>query len=77
MQRAPDWTESEFEIVVKSYEELLAKLQGRTVDAVEIVKQGIHNFHRGANTSMLSKMMLRYLEDKRETMICPKCGIRF
>lgn len=81
MGRAPDWTESEFEVVLNACgvldEELAGRLPGRSPGAVRVVRAGIHSFHRGRNISMLSKMMLRYLESRRGALVCPKCGTRF
>ena len=81
MARKPDWTESEFEVVLNGYgisdEELAGRLPERSLGAVGVVRSGIHSFHKGGNISMLSKVMLRYLEDRRGTLTCPKCGGKF
>jgi len=83
MVRAPEWTEGEFEVVLRgcgvSDEELAGRLPGgrRSPGAVGVVREGIHSFHKGRNISMLSKMMLRYLESRRGALVCPKCGTRF
>lgn len=81
MVRAPDWRIEEFEIVLEnshlSSEELAQLLPQRTRGAVEIIRQGIHSFHLGRNVSMLSKMMLRRLEEKDQSLICPICGKTF
>ncbi len=82
MAQAPEWLEAEFEIVVNSYDipetELVEQLQGvRTIGAIGWVKSGIHSFHRGGNTSMLSQMMLQYLEEGRGWLSCPKCSRPF
>ena len=81
MVRAPDWSKSEFEILLNSYglspEELARKLPGRSPGAIGWVRGGIHSFHRGGNVSMLSQMMLRRLEEGRGSLTCPKCGMKF
>lgn len=80
--RAPEWTEDEFEVVLRGYglchQEVAGTLPGgrRSPGAVGVVREGIHSFHKGHNISMLSKMMLRYLEHRRGTLICPKCGAK-
>lgn len=83
MVRAPDWSEREFEILLNSYrlsdEDIDYKLPGRSRDAIEVVREGIHSFHSGtafAKTA-LSQMMLRRLEEGRGSLICPKCGTKF
>lgn len=81
MVRAPDWSIEQFETVLKnshlSSEESSRLLPQRSRDAVEIIRQGIHSFHLGRNVSMLSKMMLRRLEEKDQSLICPICGKTF
>jgi hypothetical protein len=80
MSRAPNWSEEEFELLLNnnhlSSHELAGKLPLRTADAVEIVRSGIHSFHRGMNVSMLSKMMLNRL-GRTGTITCPMCEARF
>ena len=81
MKRAPNWTLNEFEILISNYklptDELVKLLPKRSIGAVEVVRQGLHSYHRGQNISMLSKMMVRKLEDNIGKMICPICGIKF
>ena len=76
-KRKPNWSEEEFELLLSNNQladgELAMKLPLRSSDAVSIVRQGIHAYHRGLNTSMLSKMMLNRL-DKNQGLICPICG---
>ena len=76
--RKPDWKEEEFEILLENGEgsvaDLLILLRGRNSDAISIVQSGIHSYHRGLNTSVLSQMMLRRLGDGTRPVKCPKCG---
>ena len=77
MKRAPEWTPKEFEILLSSPElsadALQLKLPRRTSDAIQIVRSGIHAFHIGKDTSMLSMMMLRRLEGDTAGLVCPIC----
>jgi hypothetical protein len=79
MSRAPDWTADEFETLLqgghRAVEELASVLRGRTVETIEVVQHGIHNYHVGRGTSMLSEMMLRRLGDRSRPVICPVCGM--
>jgi hypothetical protein len=81
--RAPNWTRHEFAILVDhpqaSDVAVTTLLPGRTADAVGVVRQGVHAFHSGMNTSMLSKMMLRSLDawSGSEDVVCPVCGKQF
>lgn len=82
MVRAPNWSESEFEIVVNGYGlsvgELKRRLPRRSSGAIAIVRNGIHSYHNeGKFISALSKMMLQYLKDRRGSLTCPKCGAKF
>ncbi len=81
MVKAPDWTEKEFQILLSNHnlsdEELADILQSRTSGAVGIVRAGLHSFHKGGDTSMLSKMMVRKLEYRRSLITCPRCGVEF
>jgi hypothetical protein len=74
----PDWTVSEFEILLGNpgltNEELVKLLPRRSADAIQIVRNGIHSYHRGMNVSMLSQMMLKVLDEEAEGKICPVCG---
>lgn len=76
-RRKPNWTEEEFELLLSSShlsdEQLAEKLDLRSAGAVNIVREGIHAYHRGLNVSMLSMMMLRRL-DASEGLNCPVCG---
>lgn len=77
MKRAPYWTPDEFEILLRSpdlsADNLHLKLPNRTPDAIQIVRSGIHAFHTGKNTSMLSNMMIRRLEGDTSSLVCPIC----
>jgi sulfur relay (sulfurtransferase) DsrC/TusE family protein len=77
MKRAPNWTENESEILLQSPTisdaNLHLKLPKRTVDAIQVVRQGIHAYHTGKNYSMLSKMMVNRLENEKSNLICPIC----
>jgi len=81
MVRAPDWSESEFETLLNnpklSPEELAPKLPQRSIGAIRVVREGIHSFHRGGNVSMLSKVMIRRLEEGRGSFTCAECGTTF
>lgn len=78
MARAPNWTEQEFEVLLQnprlSDQEVAAKLERRTVGAVGVVREGLHNYHTGKHyESILSKMMKRRLEEE-PAVVCPRCG---
>jgi hypothetical protein len=77
MKPAPVWTPEEFEILLRSpalsADDLHLKLPKRTPDAIQIVRSGIHAFHTGKNTSMLSRMMIHRLEDDTSSLVCPIC----
>lgn len=74
MSRAPDWSEDEFMILLgnptQSAEELVEQLPGRSVSAVEIVRQGLHQFHQQGTSSLLSHSMIR---NSRPGWICSVC----
>lgn len=81
MTRAPDWSKEEFEMLINNPglldKELASKLPDRTVGAIEVVRNGLHSYHKRGNVSMLSQMMLRCLEKKQGTLTCPRCSLRF
>ena len=81
MARKPDWTRKEFEAVLKnptlSSEALALQLPGRSVDSILLIRRGVHAFHTGRNTPMLSKLMLRQLQYKGNQIKCPVCGEMF
>ena len=80
MVRAPDWTEREFDTLLVQHqlsdEDLASLLPGRSVGAVKAVRAGLHAFHRGGNPAMLSRMMLRRLENGPGSCTCATCGAR-
>jgi hypothetical protein len=71
MTRAADWSEDEFSFLISHPElssaDIAADLPGRSTDAVEIVRQGIHQFHLGRDCSMLSQLMRNTLCAAGET----------
>jgi len=81
MTKAPDWTEAEFQTLLDSSNisaaDLAGRLSGRTPDAIEVVRQGIHRYHSGMDTSMLSQMMLRVLSQRGGSLVCPVCQTAF
>ena len=77
--KAPDWKPDEFETLLQhpgsdsvAISELLPR---RKLGAVEVVRQGVHAYHQGLKTSMLSEMMLQRL--KRGAVVCPLCQARW
>ena len=78
MPRKPDWTASEFETLIThpdlSTASLLPLLPKRTAGAIEVVRSGLHAFHTGKHTSLLSKMMLARLQTASQDLRCPLCG---
>jgi hypothetical protein len=88
MHRAQAWSLAEFEIVLQNatlssqkLEQLLSELNGdsrRSYEAIEVVRQGIHSYHRSGNISMLSKLMVQRLEETdRQPVTCAVCEIQF
>ena len=79
MTRVPAWDAEEFETLLEhadlNNETMAELLPRRSVGAVEVVRQGVHAYHRGGNTSMLSQVMLQRLE--RGSVTCPVCRVRF
>ena len=77
MKRAPEWTPEEFEILLQSptlpVENLKLKLPRRTTSAIQIVRNGIHAYHTGMDTSMLSFMMVNRLKLNTIGLICSVC----
>ncbi len=78
MNRAPEWTEEEFDFLLHSNtlssELVCAHLQERTSNAVQIVRNGIHEFHTKGDSSLLSKMMKERLAISVAELACPICG---
>ena len=84
MVRAPNWTEDEFRILLNSpklsdVELNQGPLRSRPLGAIGFVRAGIHAYHPEKRNSggILSKMMIRILEEKRGHICCPKCGTKF
>jgi len=81
MTKKSDWTREEFEILVinpaHNSETLATLLLGRSADSIELIRNGLHAFHTGKNTSMLSKLMLARLEASENAIICPICEGKF
>ena len=81
MDRAPEWTEKEFKVLIENPEmldsELAELLPNRTAGAVETVRSFVHSYHSGGNMSGLPQMMLRMLAYRKGSVVCPKCGERF
>ena len=80
MKRLPEWTKEEFDILVKnnslSDESLSTRLPHRTLDAMQIVRSGIHEFHQKGDSTLLSKMMKAHLTKLGSFFECPICGER-
>ena len=78
MKRLPDWTKKEFEILMEnsslSVESFSAQLPHRTPDAIQIVRNGIHEFHQKGDSSLLSKMMKDIIAKPEIDLVCPICG---
>lgn len=76
MSPAPPWTRREFRILLEhpelSDEELSHQLPKRSTGAIKVVRDFIHNFHRGGDASGLSKMMISRLE--QGSWACPRCN---
>jgi hypothetical protein len=78
---APDWSEEEFKVLLDrpdlADEEVAKILMGRSAGAIGVVRAGVHNFHLSGDVSMLSRMMLDYLQRRREPLRCPVCKATF
>ncbi len=81
MTGAPQWSSEEFETLITnvhvSNADLSHMLPGRSEDAINIVRHGVHSFHRGDNISMLSHMMRHRLETKTQPILCRVCRTQF
>jgi hypothetical protein len=80
MKRAPNWTPEEFETLVKSAgdadDEVVCRLDGgRSIDAVNLVRGALHEYHRKGDSPLLSRMMREYLAARRGTLKCPQCSV--
>lgn len=80
MSKAPLWSKQEFESLLQnnhlSDDQLAQLLSRRTAGAVNWVRSGIHNYHRGGNVTMLSKLMLERLQESDGQIICPHCSFK-
>jgi hypothetical protein len=78
MKRKPDWTKEEFEILLANMDlpddRLASKLPGRSVQAIRIVRNGLHSYHMEKDISMLSQMMVDRLKNGVKLVRCPRCG---
>ena len=81
MAQEPEWTKEEFILLISrpelSDEELSDLLPNRSQGAVAVVRAGVHSFHTGGDTSMLSKMMKELLGSKDTLVTCPICRMAF
>ena len=79
MSQEPNWTECEFTTLLYRPEldhESLAEIIPRTRGAIAVVREGVHTWHRERRNpgGILSKMMIRLLEDKNRLRTqCWKC----
>jgi hypothetical protein len=80
MKQVPEWTNEEFELLVRndslSDEELSKSIPRRTIGAIQFVRSGIHEFHRKGDSPLLSKMIKNYLTKSVTVLVCPICGVR-
>lgn len=80
MKRAPAWTEEEIETLLRnpdlSDEEMLGLLPRRSIGAIGVARAGLHAYHRGQSTTMLTKLMKARLEKGVAGLTCPKCGMK-
>jgi hypothetical protein len=78
---APEWTKEEFATLLEAPDlpapELATHLPRRSVGSIESVRAFVHSFHRGQNTSGLSKVMLEAIAAHVDEMTCAECGERF
>jgi hypothetical protein len=70
--RKPDWSEEEFRLLLDFPDDTAEHLQKRSPDAISIVKTGVHEFHQGRDSQLLSEMMKRLLSESNWT--CPICN---
>ena len=81
MSKKDDWTEAEFILLVSrpdlpddGFSEIITE---RSAGAIAIVRAGVHSFHSGGDTSMLSGMMMSLLGSKNTLVTCPLCRVAF
>ena len=80
MARERNWTEPEFTTLLycpESHHERLAQIIGRTPGAIEVVREGVHTWHRERRNPgeiLAKKVMVPLLEDKNRLHTqCWKC----
>ncbi len=80
MKRLPDWTKEEIGVLLQnnslSSEGFATLLPRRTADAITVVRNGIHEFHKKGETTLLSEMMKETLTKSVIILTCPICGER-
>ncbi len=80
MDRNVDWTIEEFEILIRNNSlsslVLSNQLPLRTHDAVQYVRNGIHQYHIKGETTFLSKLIKDKLVQSRGSLECPICGVK-
>jgi hypothetical protein len=68
MTNAPDWSEEEFRLLLSQPNtpaaQLQAELPQRSIDAIELVRNGIAHHKRRGESPLLSKMMVGILEER-------------
>jgi hypothetical protein len=76
-----EWSEGEFVLLLSrpdlsddGFGEIIPE---RDKEAIFVVRSGVHNFHTGGDTSMLSEMMLSLLGSKDALVTCPICKVSF
>ena len=80
MGRVQPWTAAEFEQLLLNPgmdDGVVAQQVGRTSGAVGVVRAFVCAYHRGLNTSGLSRMMLVRLNGSRAALSCAACGEQF
>lgn len=80
MMRSPDWTKQEFEILLSNNllksDEFVAILPNRSKGAIDVVRQGLHEFHQKGESSLLSNFMKQHIVDSTHAIICPICSAK-
>ena len=78
MSKPGPWTQSEFATLAKgntlSHDDVAAAT-GRSKGAVDVVRQGICQYHGGnRTTTLLSQLQKDYLDASRGALTCWRCG---
>jgi hypothetical protein len=75
--RIPPWSIEEFKALLdagnKAPVSLVDLLPLRTPGEIGSIQQAIHAYHRGKEASVLSRLMVEFLERKRGHVVCPVC----